>query len=69
MAAALLARAVGAAPAAIAAGARAASAACRTGSSGSARRGGVAFYDDSKGTNVAATARSLEGLRRRQRST
>jgi UDP-N-acetylmuramoylalanine--D-glutamate ligase len=25
-------------------------------------RGGVAYYDDSKGTNVAATARSLEGF-------
>ena len=25
-------------------------------------RGGVVFYDDSKGTNVAATARSLEGF-------
>ncbi len=27
-----------------------------------AERGGVTFYDDSKGTNVAATARSLEGF-------
>jgi UDP-N-acetylmuramoylalanine--D-glutamate ligase len=61
MAAALLARAVGAEPAAI----RAALAGFqglphrlqRVG-----ERGGVVFYDDSKGTNPAATAKSLEGF-------
>jgi UDP-N-acetylmuramoylalanine--D-glutamate ligase len=61
MAAALLARAVGAEPAAI----RAALAGFeglphrlqRVG-----ERGGVLFYDDSKGTNPAATAKSLEGF-------
>jgi len=61
MAAALLARALGAAPEAVRAGV--------SGFAGLphrmqlvAERGGVAWYDDSKGTNAAATARSLEGL-------
>jgi UDP-N-acetylmuramoylalanine--D-glutamate ligase len=61
MAAALLARAVGASPEAI-----------RRGLAGFrglphrlekvAERGGVGFYDDSKGTNPAATAKSIEGF-------
>ncbi|HEX7183990.1 MAG TPA: UDP-N-acetylmuramoyl-L-alanine--D-glutamate ligase [Thermoanaerobaculia bacterium] len=61
MAAALLARAIGAEPAEIRAGLR--------GFRGLphrmqrvGERGGVAFYDDSKGTNPAATAKSLEGF-------
>jgi UDP-N-acetylmuramoylalanine--D-glutamate ligase len=61
MAAALLARAVGASPAAIREGLR--------GFTGLPHRlqkvgegGGVAWYDDSKGTNPAATAKSLEGF-------
>ena len=61
MAAALLARAMGAPPEAVRAGVR--------GFAGLPHRmqlvaeaGGVAWYDDSKGTNAAATARSLEGL-------
>lgn len=61
MAAALLARAMGAGAEAVRAGVQ--------GFSGLphrmqlvAERGGVAYYDDSKGTNAAATARSLEGL-------
>ena len=67
MAAALLARAVGAPAGGARAGARAPSAACRTGSSGSRRRAASPSYDDSKGTNVAATARSLEGFADAQR--
>jgi UDP-N-acetylmuramoylalanine--D-glutamate ligase len=61
MAAALLARALGAAPEAV-----------RRGLAGFrglphrlekvAERAGVVYFDDSKGTNVAATARSLEGF-------
>lgn len=61
MAAALLARAVGADPAALPA--------ALAGFRGLphrlervAERRGVVFYDDSKGTNVAATARSIEGF-------
>jgi UDP-N-acetylmuramoylalanine--D-glutamate ligase len=61
MAAALLARAVGAAPEGIRAG--------LAGFRGLPHRmekvgesGGVAWYDDSKGTNPAATAKSLEGF-------
>jgi UDP-N-acetylmuramoylalanine--D-glutamate ligase len=61
MAAALLARAAGAAPAAIRAG--------LLGFTGLPHRmekvgeaGGVAWYDDSKGTNPAATAKSIEGF-------
>jgi UDP-N-acetylmuramoylalanine--D-glutamate ligase len=61
MAAALLARAMGAAPAALAAG--------LAGFRGLphrlervGERGGVVWYDDSKGTNPAATAKSLEGF-------
>lgn len=61
MAAALLARAAGAEPAAIRA--------ALTGFQGLphrlqrvGERGGVLFYDDSKGTNPAATAKSLEGF-------
>lgn len=61
MAAALLARALGAAPEAVRDGVRA-----FTGLPHRmqlvAESGGVAWYDDSKGTNAAATARSLEGL-------
>jgi len=61
MAAALLARALGAVPEAVRAGVRS-----FTGLSHRmqlvAESGGVAWYDDSKGTNAAATARSLEGL-------
>ncbi len=61
MAAALLSRALGASPEAVRAGIR--------GFQGLPHRmqlvevaGGVAWYDDSKGTNAAATERSLEGL-------
>ncbi|HEX4966584.1 MAG TPA: UDP-N-acetylmuramoyl-L-alanine--D-glutamate ligase, partial [Thermoanaerobaculia bacterium] len=61
MAAALLARAVGAEPAAIATALR--------GFTGLPHRlekvgekGGVTFYDDSKGTNPAATLKSIEGF-------
>jgi UDP-N-acetylmuramoylalanine--D-glutamate ligase len=61
MAAALLARAAGASPAGIRAGLR--------GFTGLPHRlqkvgeaGGVAWYDDSKGTNPGATAKSLEGF-------
>lgn len=61
MAAALLARALGAQPSAIVTGLR--------GFVGLPHRmarvaehGGVAWYDDSKGTNIGATARSLEGF-------
>ncbi|HVS00730.1 MAG TPA: UDP-N-acetylmuramoyl-L-alanine--D-glutamate ligase [Thermoanaerobaculia bacterium] len=61
MAAALLARAVGVEPAAIRA--------ALTGFQGlphrmqrAGERNGVVFYDDSKGTNPAATAKSLEGF-------
>ncbi len=61
MAAALLARAIGAEPAEIRAG--------LTGFRGLPHRmervgesGGVTWYDDSKGTNPAATAKSLEGF-------
>jgi UDP-N-acetylmuramoylalanine--D-glutamate ligase len=61
MAAALVARALGAVPEAVRAGVRA-----FTGLPHRmqlvAESGGIAWYDDSKGTNAAATARSLEGL-------
>ena len=61
MAAALLARAGGAAPAAVAAGVRGFR--CLPHRLERVReRRGVTWYDDSKGTNPAATARSLEGF-------
>jgi UDP-N-acetylmuramoylalanine--D-glutamate ligase len=61
MAAALLARAVGAPPAALAP-ALAAFQGLPHRVERVAEAGGVSFVDDSKGTNVAATARSLEGF-------
>lgn len=61
MAAALLARAVGV-PATTIAPALAAFRGLPHRVEKVAERGGVAFVDDSKGTNVAATARSLEGF-------
>ncbi len=61
MAAALLVRAGGASPAAIAAGVRGFRGLPHRLERVRERRG-VAWYDDSKGTNPAATARSLEGF-------
>ena len=61
MAAALLARALGASASALP-GALAAFRGLPHRMARVGERGGVAFYDDSKGTNVAATARSLEGF-------
>ncbi len=61
MAAALLARALGA-PAAALPAALAAFRGLPHRLEPVAERAGVTFYDDSKGTNVAATARSLEGF-------
>ena len=52
----------GMAPAAIRRGHRGVSAASRTASSACATRAGVAYYNDSKGTNVASTIKALESF-------